>query len=110
MAFHAVVMQVVTYMAQMAAMVMQCDPIMGEIVTLPGYARRISLASFMTQFAPILVNVAYILTHGTLSGMNSLDIVMDVAFRSIGGGKRGDGEQGAKCYQSGFEHCGISRL
>jgi len=108
MAFHAVVMQIVTYLAQMAALVMQRGPVMGKVVTLPGYARRIPLASFMAQFMPVLVNVAHILTHGTLAGMHGLDIVMDVVLRSVGGGKRGDREQGAKCYQSGFEHCGIS--
>ncbi|BBP05332.1 hypothetical protein SFPGR_27540 [Sulfuriferula plumbiphila] len=101
-------MPVMTNMAQMMTMVMQRGPVMGECVTLLGNARCISLASFMAQFMPILVNVAYILAHRTLAGMNSLDIVMDVAFCSIGGGKCGDGEQGAKCYQSGFEHCGIS--
>lgn len=95
MVFHAVMMQIMTDMAQMAAVMMQRGPVMGNLMTLFGNACSISLTFFMAQFAPVLVDVAHVLTHGTLSGMGCLHIVMDVAFRSVGGGKRGDGKYGA---------------
>jgi len=110
MVFHAVMMQIMTDMAQMAAMMMQRDPVMGKLMTLLGYARSISLTPFMAQFAPVLADVAYILTHSMPVGMNSLGIVMKVALRSVGSGKCGDGKYGAQSNQSGFKHCGISCL
>jgi len=110
MVFHAVMMQIMTDMAQMAAMMMQRDTVMGKFMTLFGNACSISLTFFMAQFAPVLMDVAHILTHGTLSGMGCLHIVMDVAFRSVGGGKRGDGKYGAQSNQNGFKHCSISCL
>lgn len=67
---------------------MQRGAVMGKLVTLFGNACSITLTFFMAQFAPVLMDVAYVLTHRMPVGMNSLGIVMNVAtLSSVGSGK-----------------------